>query len=237
MTTLLRRDANSFFEQVKQSWKDIDEFGSTKDLWQKVKLFLPKMQAKRETRSAHQQEAMREQWQPYLCDLEAGTPMELKDLYQELLARPGPGQCVRHFTDLPSLTHIEVSLRRTKPDKASGPDGIEPSWIHYAAGAIGPHVYDAVLKLMTTMDEPIQWKGGMLYMLLKVVQPAAPFRGVMLLGVIVRRIHALFRDPLMEQVAASSPPGQIGGFKHQECLFGSLYVRLRGKDAQCHAVR
>lgn len=132
--------------------------------------------------------------------------MELKDLYRELLARPevDPGQCVRHFTDLPSLTHIETSLRRTKPNKASGPDGIESSWIHYAAGAIGPHVYDAVLKLLTTMDEPIQWKGGMLYMLPK-------------LGVIVRRIHALFRDPLMEQVAASSPPGQIGGFKHQEC--------------------
>lgn len=162
-------------------------------------------------------------------------------LYQEVLDRPEvvDEHCVRHFTDLPTLTHIETSLRRTKPDKASGPDGIESSWLHYAAGAIGPHVYDAVLKLMTTMDEPIQWKGGTLYMLPK-VQPtnASQFCGIMLLGVIVRRIHALFRDPVRAQVSASSPPGQIGGFQHQECLFGTYSdeTSIRCQDAKCHAV-
>ena len=228
-TTLLRRDANHFFDQLKQSWGEVDCSGSTRELWQKVKMYLPKMQMRREVRSAQQQEAMREQWEPHLCLLEAGTPTQLKELYEEVLAKPQEKEenCVHHFADLPTLTAIEVSLRRTKPGKASGPDGLESTWLHCAAGAMGTWVYDAVLKMMYTMNEPIQWKGGTLYMLPKVIQPTEPsqFRGVMLLGVLVRRIHALFRDALMAQVSEQSPPGQLGGFPHQECLFGSLYVR------------
>ena len=228
-TTLLRRDANHFFEQLKQSWGEVDCSGSTRELWQKVKMYLPKMQMRREVRSAQQQEAMREQWEPHLCRLEAGTPTQLKELYEEVLAKPQEEEenCVHHFADLPTLTAIEVSLRHTKPGKASGPDGLESTWLHCAAGCMGTWVYDAVLKMMYTMKEPIQWKGGTLYMLPKVIQPTEPsqFRGVMLLGVLVRRIHALFRDALMAQVSEQSPPGQLGGFPHQECLFGSLYVR------------
>lgn len=139
-------------------------------------MYLPKMQMRREVRGAQQQEAMREQWEPYLCSLEAGAPTDLKELYMEVLSKPEveASHCVHHFADLPTLTQIETSLRRTKPEKASGPDGIESSWVHCAAGVMGTHVHDAVMKMMSTMDEPIQWKGGSLYMLPKVIQPKEP---------------------------------------------------------------
>ena len=64
-------------------------------------------------------------------------------------------------------------------------------------------------------------------MLPKVPAPTSPFqfRGIMLLGVLVRRVHALLRPPLMEHAALHKPPGQLGGFAHQECCFGSLYIQ------------
>ena len=64
-------------------------------------------------------------------------------------------------------------------------------------------------------------------MLPKVPIPTSPFqfRGIMLLGVLVRRVHALLRPLIMEHAAIQKPPGQLGGFAHQECCFGSLYIQ------------
>lgn len=154
--------------------------------------------------------------------MEAGTPTTLPDLYAEIVEQPSKtGKGVRHFADLPTLTQIETSMRHTKPGKAAGPDGLGSDWIHYAAPSLAPWVYDMVTKMLTTMEDPIQWKGGVLYMLPKTVAPKEPahFRGIMLLGVLVRRVHALFRDTLMNQVQLTSPVGQLGGFRQQECLY------------------
>lgn len=220
-TALSRRDTNDFFEGLKQKWKDADEGHGSKALWQQVKRYLPKAQQRKALRSAQQQESMRELWEPYLCDLEAGTPTTLNDLYSEILHQPPKiEQGVRHFAELPTLTQIETSMRRTKPGKAAGPDGLGSDWVHYAAS-------------MITMEEPIQWKGGVLYMLPKTMTPREPahFRGIMLLGVLVRRAHALFRDALMDHIQLTSPPGQLGGFRQQECMYGSMYIRTLMKRA------
>ena len=55
----------------------------------------------------------------------AKTPIKLNE---EVLARPvvDPSKCVQHLADLPTLTQIETSLRS------------------------GPHVYDAVLRVIAT---------------------------------------------------------------------------------------
>eukprot|EP00913_Durusdinium_trenchii_P030938 g28976.t1 len=80
--------------------------------------------------------------------------------------------------------------------------------------------------MMVSADKPIQWKGGSLHMLPKGPAPtsAAQYRGIMLLGVLARRVHALFRGQVTQHAAQNRPPGQLGGFPHEECSFGNLYV-------------
>ena len=212
-TALQRQDTRAFFDTLTEEWKTCDQPAKVKELWSLVKRHLPKNRARQQARPAVQQESLRDQWRPHLEKLEAGAQERLETIYQELLtegAQSAPNLMMCKLEEIPSLAQVENSLRSTGPGKVSGP------W-----------VFDLVLKMFLTAQEPIQWKGGVLHMLPKVPMPvsAEQYRGIMLLGVFVRRVHALLRPQVMAQAASDRPPGQLGGFAHQECAFGSLYVQ------------
>lgn len=226
-TFLQRRDTQIFFDTLQAEWKSCDQPARIKALWQLVKRHLPKSKARQQARPAVQQELLRDQWRPHL---EAGAAVRLETLYQELLQHePDHSSCPLPCTleEIPSLVQVENSLRSTRPGKAPGPDGLPSEWIHAGADSLAPWVFDLVLKMLLTSQEPVQWKGGVLHMLPKTPLPtsAAQYRGIMLLGVLVRRVHALLRPQVMAWAAQDRPPGQLGGFAHQECAFGSLYIQ------------
>ena len=211
-----------FFDSFKDGWQESDKPEKVRELWALVQRHLPKAQERRMTRPAIQQEALREKWQPHLCALEAGGPVQLRDLYQELVERQKvdpPPPCLE---EIPTLAAIEMSLRSTKPGNRWIDVRLDSLWCYTPA----PRLFDLVLKMMVSADKPIQWKGGSLHMLPKGPAPtsAAQYRGIMLLGVLARRVHALFRGQVTQHAAQNRPPGQLGGFPHEECSFGNLYV-------------
>ena len=214
-TTLQRQDARAFFDALKDEWKACDQPAKVKELWTLVKRHLPKSRARQQARPAVQQESLRDQWRPHLEKLEAGAQERLETLYQELLTedtQPASNLMMCKLEEIPSLVQVENSLRCTRPGKASGPDGLPSEWIHAGADSLAPWVFDLVLKMLLTAQEPIQWKGGVLHMLPKVPMPvsAEQYRGIMLLGVFVRRVHALLRPQVMAWAASDRPPGQLG---------------------------
>ena len=91
-------------------------------------LHLPKAQERRDHRHAVQQEKFRDQWGPYLQELEAGGPVRLRDLYQEMLeadtGQDGNSGLTCLLDEVPTLVQIENSLRATGPGKACGPEGL-----------------------------------------------------------------------------------------------------------------
>ena len=229
-TALQRQDTRAFFDTLKEEWKTCDQPARVKELWTLVKRHLPKNRARQQARPAVQQESLRDQWRPHLEKLEAGAHERLENLYQELLTEDtqvASNRMMCKLEEIPSLVRVENSLRCTRPGKAPGPDGLPSEWIHAGADSLAPWVFDLVLKMHLTAKEPVQWKGGVLHMLPKVPMPvsAEQYRGIMLLGVFVRRVHALLRPQVMAWADIDRPPGQLGGFAHQECAFGSLYVQ------------
>ena len=60
----------------------------------------------------------------------------------------------------------------------------------------------------------------------------------MLLPTVSKRIHSILRERILPLLAPVKPPGQIGGFRHQQTPFGSLAVRAltRTLAASGHSV-
>ena len=75
--------------------------------------------------------------------------------------------------------------------------------------------------------EPIQAKGGILALIPKTggAQPQN-YRGIMLLGTLSKRLHALLRKQLLPTLIAHKPQGQIGGFPHQQVTYGAQAVGI-----------
>ena len=164
-TALQRYDTQVFFDALKDEWHNCDQPGKTKELWTLVKRHLPRHKTRQHARPAVQHEELRDQWRPHLERLEAGASVRLETLYQELLSDDPPFEASMQMCaleEIPPLVQVKNSLRATRPGKAAGPEGLPSEWIHAGADSLAPWVFDLILKMILTTQEPIPWKGGIL---------------------------------------------------------------------------
>eukprot|EP00435_Cladocopium_sp_Y103_P030815 s10_g7.t1 len=63
--------------------------------------------------------------------------------------------------EIPSLTDLEVSMRRIKPGKATGPDFLPAELFHFHAAAVARQSYALFLKTAVQAHEPLLHKGGL----------------------------------------------------------------------------
>ena len=93
------------------------------------------------------------------------------------------------------------------------------------------HFFPLLLKMMVWQQEPFAGKGGPLAVIHKKGNHlvASNYRGIMLLPTFTKRVHALLRTQLMQLLERQRPPGQLGGFSHQQVMYGSQSLQVFGR--------
>ena len=225
---LVRRDDNSFLKSFTSRVELAANQGEMKSLWRELKRFLPKYRNKKQG-NVKQNEDLREQWAPHLCQMEAGETTTAEDIYRRCLQRQNKNPGVRStLKEVPSLLDIEWTLQKAKTGKQGGMDGMEPSWIRCTAREIAPLLWRISLKQNLWGVEAVQFKGGILAMLKKPGgnhTEASGYRGILLSAEMGKRLQALTRKELIDCLYPLRPPLQLGGFQNMEPAFGAQYVR------------
>ena len=228
VTAALVQDNTIFCERLIDEGKDASESRDHKRLWRLLKRNLPKHQSRRNTLNPLRRQTLEEQWGPHFKQLEIGHDTAPEDLVHRYAGRVGnlqPKALPR--TDVPSLLDVEDSLRNSTPDRAGGPDGLQPELFCRGGDILGPQIWDLFVKVFLTQREPLGWKGGYMVPIYKKgpENDAANYRGILLASCLPKRFHALVRRCLTQRLNVIRPSGQLGGFPHSEVLFGTHALR------------
>ena len=235
VTQASRADDVSFFQNLMKEGAMHLAPAESKQLWKTIKRALPKYQQRRQGIDPLRLMHLEDAWNPHFEALEAGCLITPEALLTE-------GQC-QHVNkrqqqppdseNLPTLFDLEKVLRGNRPGRATGHDPFTSELYHRHAAALAEHAYPLLLKTWVWGEEPIQFKGGPLALIPKRPQPqeVQHFRGILLLPTLAKGFHALMRKEIITLLQHQRLPGQLGGFRQQEVLFGSQALRVLGRAA------
>ena len=206
----------------------------TRNFWKTLRRSLPKFRQRRQGFDPLNIEPLEDQWMPHFMQLEVGEARSPVDVLQECHRRQcqtKPAQTQLSITELPSLVQLEDVLRQAQPHKATGHDALPSVLFRNNACDLADAFFPLLLKMMAWQQEPIAGKGGPLAVIHKKGSQyiASNYRGIMLLPTFTKRVHALLRKQLMALLGRQRPPGQLGGFNHQQVLFGSQSLQTFGR--------
>ena len=238
----LRADDASFYSALLHDAAEYLSPTKAKQFWAVVRRSLPKFQQRRMTVPPFQVEGLEDQWASHFGDLEVGvvtTPCELIWKCWTRQSRwlfTAPEQIC--LTDLPSVIQLEDAFRMTTAGKATGDDPIPSALFHHSAASLAHLYHDLLLKEFVWQTEPLDCKGGPIAIIPKCLSPctAKQYRGILLLGNMAKRTHAVLRQQIMKHLSAARAPGQLGGFRGQQVCFGSQALRLFSRLADQRGV-
>ena len=142
------------------------------------------------------------------------------------------GSCVSScdVRDLPALQEIEDALRHTQAHRATGLDPLPSGLFHGNAAPLARICYGLYVKIFAWQMEPIQGKGGIMALIPKSGGlKASGYRGIMLLGTMCKRLHAVLRARLIPKLIDVKPQGQLGGFPAQQSTYGAHAIQTFGR--------
>ena len=226
----MRRDDVIFFHNIAAEIGQFVGPQQAKELWKTVRRSLPKFRQRRMQTPPEQIETLEDQWHHYFQQLETGCPTSPEELLQDChatqLACGGVlTECDLH--ELPTLQQVEDMFRQTQKGKSTGMDPAASSLFHAFPVETARLFYDLILKVFLWQAEPMAYKGGIMAVIPKRIgaTSANHFRGIMLLPSVAKRVHALLRQRTVQLIERIRPPGQIGGFQHQQVGFASQALR------------
>ena len=133
---------------------------------------------------------------------------------QKELARPAADQATRfHWKTMITLAETEVLLLNTKSRKAVGYDGISSELLKLDPPASARRLYPLFVKSMTSIYEPVAYRGGSLMILAKRAGAASQctdFRSILLATTTGKMYHKSLRNRLLPLLQASKNPLQFG---------------------------
>ena len=230
VTRAVRSDTKTFFETLAQTAGELDDGRFSKSFWQEIRKHFPKMKKRRIGFAPLQIEELEDQWIPHFAALESGMTVDPDTHLQKCFARQCDNQKYlqvhRSIEELPSIIEVEGALRKTKPNKACGPEKILPEYLHFGAPRIASAVHSLFVKIFLSCAEPLWFKGGTMLPIHKRSSFADVnnFRGIMLLPSLAKSMQAILRSRLVAKLASVKPPGLLGGFPRQRVTFGSHCV-------------
>ena len=232
VTTALRLDDSRFYGALLHDAAEYLSPGQAKQFWTVVRRSLPRFQQRRMTTPPFQVEGLEDQWLSHFGELEAGAEISFHDLAERCWTRQSrclfgaPSQIC--LADLPSIIQLEDAFRMTAAGKATGDDPLPSALFHNSATGLASLYHDLLLKEYVWQTEPLDCKGGPIAIIPKSAHPSTvkQYRGILLLGNMAKRTHAILRQQIMTHLAPARAPGQLGGFKGQQVCFGSQALRL-----------
>ena len=234
VTKALRHDDARFFDSLAQESSHWLGPQHARELWRTLRRSIPKFRQRRTGYDPLKIDALDDQWLPHFCQLETGQPVThsqlLENCHQRQLQTPVQQ---KHFAiaDLPTISQLEDVLRQTPAGKATGFDLLPSQLFRQNPCELADLFFPLLLKMYIWQHEPIAGKGGQLAVIHKKGSPfdAQNYRGIMLLPTFTKRVHALMRTQIMALLHRQRPPGQLGGFAHQQVMYGSQSLQVFGR--------
>ena len=140
--------------------------------------------------------------------------IEQRGLWRQHLKELSTDQIDISVGEIPTLTDLEAAMRRTKPGKATGPDGLPAELFHHFPSAMARQSFSLLLKTALQGQEPLLHKGGWLFPLWKgkgSKEMCSSYRSILLsshLGKCIHRTLRLKHAGVYEKYMQSQ---QIGG--------------------------
>ena len=160
--------------------------------------------------------AQQQVWLRKFGEMEAGTMMTLENI--KLLNRPGvsanPAEV--ELALLPDLWTVQRAVKKLKPGKVAGPDGLPSDLVRIGGKPLSTHLAALFAKASIHKTEPIQWKGGRLHPLWKGKKdPRDPnaYRSIYISNFLGKIYHQILRQPIIEAWAPDEGSLQLGGRK------------------------
>ena len=234
----LKRDRAAFIQKV----ADAAATCNAQDVYRMLR---PLVQPKRKTRqhlqpmpqvlkldgtlttSAHE---VCERWEEHFSLLEAGRPTDPCDLVTDVIRRQQQTRLPANWntSDIPSLSALEDAFRRSKPQRAPGPDMLPPDIMKVAPGLLASKLYPLLLKQCLRLEEPASSKGGKLVRIYKgrgAFNDCGNHRGILLMNVLGKALRSSCRAIINAPYAQNTLDLQLGGKPSAQVLYGSQAVR------------
>ena len=102
-------------------------------------------------------------WVQFLQDMEFGQRLSYPELRAQWIDELKQFQLAAcKLSQLPTLTDLELALRRVPLGRASGPDGLPGEICRYHPAIMAKPLYAPLLKMLVHGHEPLGFKGGRL---------------------------------------------------------------------------
>lgn len=159
-------------------------------------------------------------WTQFFQNMEGGTRMtmqRLRSIWTEEIARFQQKTYDGKLDNFPTLTDLELALRRIPRGKARGPGGIPGELCHWHPAAIARLLYPQLLKIMIHGHEPLAFKGGRLTAVYKGRGPTdqcSSYRSLLISNHLGKAIHRTLRVHHAQIYETFLQAQQTGGRRH-----------------------
>ena len=143
-------------------------------------------------------------WLRYCATLEAGVATSTSRLVQNQWT---DWQDLIPLEDAPSLVHLEGAFRHVAKGKAGGADGFLSNVCYAAPKELAQKFFPVMLKMMATLEEPIQAKGGVLVAAFKggVASNPEDHRSLLLSSHLGKSVRRAIRQQLIGPYSTTTP--------------------------------
>ena len=175
-------------------------------------------------------------WIDFFKDVEGGARIDDSDqraLWRNNLEKFAQQELSLEPSDVPSLTDLELALRRVQRHKATGPDGLPSELCAACPARLARQLYGALLKLVLHGQECLLHKGGALIPVFKgkgSPLDASSYRSLLVSCHIGKALHRTVRQTQATLLEAYMCSQQLGGRRHVPVTLGLHEARafLRG---------
>ena len=156
-------------------------------------------------------------WIRFFQRMEGGQRMsmdELRKIWIRELAEFQQEEITCQAECIPSLTDLEVALRRIQKGKARGPDGIPGELCRHHPSALAKLLFPTMMKMILHGHEPLEFKGGRLTMAYKGRGPhdaCSSYRSLLVSNHMGKAIHRAIRLQHAEVYEKFLQAQQTGG--------------------------
>ena len=188
-----------------------------------------------------------EVWRKQCSDLEAGELTTPLTLHRQALDRAAARREMVPpvtFEDFPSILELEERLRKIKRNKTAGNDGLCSDVFAIAAPQFAKHLFSISAKLVVTLQEPIQNKGGTLVAAYKgsgAADAVANYRSLLLSGHLGKALRSFWRQQTIPLYTGASSSLHFAGKKggnvsHPSMLLQALLIGASKRNHSTSAI-
>ena len=178
-------------------------------------------------------------WLKHFSDQEYGQIMPPAEfLKQHDVASQIGREVTWELADLPTVQEIEAICRTAPKNKAVGLDGLPGEILRVCPAQAAMALAPLFLKAACGLQQPIQWRGGVIYSAWKragEISLPANHRSLFISSVVGKCYHRLLRNKTHRSLQAELHPLHLGSRAQAPLVFASLYVFSRFRA--CRAAR